>query len=245
MLKSIVTRAKEIYIKEMFTPGLLGLFINPYYFSRKGLYNEIKSNKHYLKGKLLDFGCGAKPYQNLIDVENYIGLDIENNSHNHENEKIDVYYDGLTIPFPDNTFDSYFSSQVLEHISNLEEILQEIIRVLKPKAYLLITVPFVWEEHEIPFDFKRYTSYGIEHTLTNVGFKIVKLKKSTKYVTSIFQLWNNFIYQHVFPKNKFIKLLLTPVFIFPITLLGIFISKLLPRNDSLYLDNIIIAKKPD
>ena len=72
MLKSIVTRAKEIYIKEMFIPGLLGLFINPYYFSRKGLYNGIKSNKHYLKGKLLDFGCGAKPYMTLIDVENYI-----------------------------------------------------------------------------------------------------------------------------------------------------------------------------
>ena len=243
MLKSIVRRAKEIYFKEMFTPRLLGLFINPYYFSRKGLYNGIKSNKNYLKGELLDFGCGAKPYQTLIDVENYIGLDIENSSHNHENEKIDVYYDGLTIPFPDNTFDSYFSSQVLEHVPNSTGILQEVYRVMKHGGHLLVTVPFVWDEHETPYDFNRWTSFGIKELFSQNNFEIIKLEKSSNYIETIFQTWNAYIYQFVFPKNQYTSLILTSLFIAPITLLGIVLSKILPSNNNFYLDNIIVAKK--
>ena len=244
MVKSIVKKAKEIYFKEMFTPGLLGLLINPYYFSRKGLYNGIKSNKHYLKGELLDFGCGAKPYRTLIDVENYIGLDIENSSHNHENEKIDVYYDGLTIPFPDNTFDSYFSSQVLEHVPNSTGILQEVYRVMKHGGHLLVTVPFVWDEHETPYDFNRWTSFGIKELFSQNNFEIIKLEKSSNYIETIFQTWNAYIYQFVFPKNQYTNFILTPLFIAPITLLGIVLSKILPSNNNFYLDNIIVAKKP-
>jgi len=243
MLKSIVTRAKEIYIKEMFTPGLLGIFINPYYFSRKGLYNGIKSNKHYLNGKLLDFGCGSKPYNSLIDVEDYIGLDIENSSHNHENEKIDVYYDGLTIPFPDNTFDSCFSSQVLEHVPNSNSILQEVYRVMNHGGHLLVTVPFVWDEHETPYDFNRWTSFGIKELFSQNNFEIIKLEKSSNYIETIFQTWNAYMYQFVFPKNQYISFILTPFLIAPMTLLGIVLSKILPSNNNFYLDNIIVAKK--
>ena len=194
-------------------------------------------------GKLLDFGCGSKPYRNLIDVEDYIGLDIENSSHNHENEKIDVYYDGLTIPFPDNTFDSYFSSQVLEHVPNSTGILQEVYRVMKHGGHLLVTVPFVWDEHETPYDFNRWTSFGIKELFSQNNFEIIKLEKSSNYIETIFQTWNAYIYQFVFPKNQYTSLILTSLFIAPITLLGIVLSKILPSNNNFYLDNIIVAKK--
>lgn len=194
---------------------------------------------------MLDFGCGSKPYKDLFIVDEYIGLDFDNSGHEHGDENIDYFYDGKELPFEDSSFDSFFSSQVFEHVPNLENILKEIFRVLKPGANLLITVPFVWDEHEIPFDFKRYTSFGINKTLTGAGFKIIDLKKTTNYISTIFQLWNAFIFQYLFPKNKYIKLILTPVFIFPVTLLGLILSKLLPRNNSLYLDNVIIAIKPD
>ena len=53
MIRAVVTKVKRIYFREMFATGLLGLFINPYYFSRTGLYNGLLSNKYYIKGKLL------------------------------------------------------------------------------------------------------------------------------------------------------------------------------------------------
>lgn len=242
-MKKLVLLLKKKIREEEFNPRFLGMLINPWYFSRGSLYKHIKLNSHFLCGRMLDFGCGSKPYKSLFDVDEYVGLDIENSGHSHKNEEIDYYYDGNTLPFEDSSFDSFFSSQVFEHVPNLEQILQEIFRILKPNSHLLITIPFVWDEHEVPFDFKRYTSYGITRTLKESGFKIVILNKTTNYVNSIIQLWNAYIFQYVFPKNRYIRLFLTPFFIFPITLFGIIISKLLPTNNSLYLDNIIIAKK--
>jgi len=240
-----ISSLKNIYWKNNFNPSLLGLLFNPYYFSRRTLYKNIKSNCHLFTGRMLDFGCGSKPYKNLFDVDEYIGLDFENSGHDHTNENVDCYYDGINLPFDNDYFDSFLSSQVFEHVSNLENNLQEINRVLKPNANLLITVPFVWFEHEVPIDFKRYTTFGIKQTLSNAGFEIINVKRSSNYIITIFQLWNAYIYLHVFPKNIYIKLLFNLIFIFPINLLAFVFNILLPKDNSLYLDNIIIAKKPD
>jgi SAM-dependent methyltransferase len=143
MNNSVIYRLEEIYTKAMFTPSFLSVLINPLYFIRKGLYRGVVSKKSYLKGRLLDFGCGSKPYREIIDVQEYIGLDVKESGHSHQNEQIDVYYDGETIPFDNGYFDSIFSSEVFEHISNLEHILNELYRVIKPGGYMLITLPFV------------------------------------------------------------------------------------------------------
>ena len=59
----------QILKKEMFNPRLIGFLFNPFYIIRRGLYKGIKANTNKLKGKLLDFGCGSKPYRELFDVE--------------------------------------------------------------------------------------------------------------------------------------------------------------------------------
>ena len=98
----IIHRIKKIYAREIVKPSLLGIFINPFYFIKKGLYRGVASNKTYMKGKLLDFGCGSKPFKELFDVTDYIGLDIEVSGHPHKNSQVDVFYNGKTIPFEDN-----------------------------------------------------------------------------------------------------------------------------------------------
>jgi SAM-dependent methyltransferase len=240
----MIHKLKQIYTKEKFSPSLLGVFINPYYFCRRGLYKGIDSNKRFMKGRLLDLGCGEKPYKEVFDVREYIGLDIEESGHSHKNEQIDVYYDGKTIPFGNNYFDSIFSSEVFEHIFNLEQILNELHRVIKPGGHMLITLPFVWDEHEIPYDFARYTSFGIEHLLKKNGFEIITIEKTTNYVETVFQIWNVYVNQFVLPSNNFLKVLMTPLFIAPVTIFGIFVSKILPKNKNCYLNNIVVAKKP-
>jgi SAM-dependent methyltransferase len=234
---------KNYYLDQLFRPSFVGIFINPLYFIRNGLYKGILSNKKYLDGKMLDFGCGTKPYKDIIDVREYIGLEIEGIDEAHKNEQIDVYYDGITLPFQDDHFDSVFSSEVFEHVFNLEQILKELNRVLKPGGTLLITLPFVWYEHSVPFDFARYTSFGIIHLLKKNGFAIIVSEKTTNYVETAFQMWTAYIYQYVFPSNKVIKVILTPFFIAPLTILGIFLSKILPRNKDFYHNNIIVARK--
>jgi SAM-dependent methyltransferase len=142
----MIQKLRRWYLKEIFTPSLLGIIINPVYFIRRGLTKGILTNKKYLNGRLLDFGCGDKPYIKLIEVEEYIGLEIETNNPDQISEA-DAYYDGKYIPFKDNHFDSVLSSEVFEHVFNLEQILKELNRVLKPGGHILITIPFVWYEH--------------------------------------------------------------------------------------------------
>ena len=154
----------------------------------------------------------------------------------------DYYYDGKTFPFKESEFDSVVTNQVLEHVFNPDEFLSEINRVLKTKGKLLLTVPFVWDEHEQPFDYARYSSFGLKSLLEKNGFEILDLRKSVNDYSVLAQLFNAYIYK-ITRRNIFIKNLALILILAPITISGIIISKILPNNNDLYLDNIVLAEK--
>jgi SAM-dependent methyltransferase len=57
---------------------------------------------------------------------------------------------GEILPFPDNTFDIVYSSNVLEHVESPEMVLDEAIRVLRPEGILQFVIPNFgswWEGH--------------------------------------------------------------------------------------------------
>jgi ubiquinone/menaquinone biosynthesis C-methylase UbiE len=236
---------KNIWRKESFSPSyLLGLWINPVFIIRKGLINGIKEISSYMKGgKLLDVGCGSKPYKAIFDVDEYIGIDIEVSGHNHNSSDIDKYYDGKVIPYDNNSFDHVFSSEVFEHVFNIDELLNEIHRVLKVGGKFCFTCPFVWDEHEQPYDYARYTSFAIHHLLSKHGFELIKLDKSTSYVETVFQMLSAYVYQNVLPKNNYIRILLTPFVIAPINITGLLFGYILPKNHNFYHNNIVVAQK--
>ena len=238
----MLKKLKKLYKKEQFNPGLLGLFINPFYFARKGLYQNISSLIPRLYGRLLDIGCGSKPYEDLCGVDKYIGLEI-NDEGNRNHSFADVFYDGETIPFDDKSFDSLLSNQVFEHVFNPDRFLKELNRVGKKDALLLLSVPFVWDEHEQPYDYARYTSFGLKYILDKNGFEIIEYKKSNNGVEVIFQLINDYLFKVTITKNVYINLIAILILMAPVNILGLLISKILPKNDDLYLDNIVLAKK--
>ena len=233
---------KQIYTKEQFNPKILGLFINPFYFARKGLYQNVSKLITNLNGKLLDVGCGTKPYENICNVDEYIGLEIDDEG-NRQHNYADVFYDGKTIPFEDKSFDSILSNQVFEHVFNPNQFLKEINRVTKVGGRFLITVPFVWDEHEQPYDYARYSSFGLKHILAENGFEIIEHRKSNNGIEVIFQLINDYLYKVIMTENVYFNLLIIILLMAPINMTGLILSKLLPRNNDLYLDNIVLAKK--
>ena len=234
----------QAYKKQLFQPNIISLFINPFFILRFALNLAIKKEAINLKGKILDFGCGAKPYKSLfINAVEYIGLDIENEGHSHEKEEIDVYYDGKIIPFENEHFDSIFSSEVFEHVFDIDPILDEINRVLKPGGKILISLPFAWNEHEIPNDFGRYTSFGIIHLLEKHGFEIIRLTKSGHFAAVLAQFIPLYIYELIVTKNKYLNLLLNFLFISPFMIIGLVLSFVMPRNRSLYFNNVVLVQK--
>ena len=236
---------KKIWNKEQFYPSvILGIWINPAFIVRRGLINGVREiSSHFSRGRLLDVGCGSKPYEKLFDAVEYIGIDIEVSGHDHSSSKVDKFYDGKKIPFEDKSFDNVFSSETFEHVFNINELLDEINRVLKPGGKLCFTLPFVWEEHEQPYDFARYTSFAAEHLLNAHGFKLIKLTKSTGYIETVMQMLSIYIYQHVLPRNAYLRILLTPLFVSPINIVALVLSKVLPKNTNFYHTNIVIAEK--
>jgi SAM-dependent methyltransferase len=223
---------------------------NPFYFIRRGLYFKIKLYSHELSGRMLDFGCGEKPYQFLFsDVKEYIGVDFEGEGHSHKDENIDVFYDGRNLPFPEAYFDSVFSSEVFEHLFNPEELLPEIRRVMKKGAKIFITCPFVWNEHEVPVDYARYTQFALKHLFEKHGFKILVQDKAGDFMSAIYQMRVLYFSEHFLPsipllgKLKFIVTNIRPVTVLVLNAWFACWHAVLPKRNDLYLNNILLAEK--
>lgn len=220
--------------------------IHQYYFIRKGLYQGIKKHSSRLKGKLIDLGCGSKPYRELFSCDEYIGVDFENPGHPHQNEQIDVFYDGKTIPFPENTFDSALCTEVFEHIFNLPQIIAELNRVLKKDGILLATCPFVWKEHEVPHDYARYTLFALDDLLVKNGFKKIEADKSGNFIEVIVQLQVLFLFDKFYGKvRKFapLRMIFKLLFILIPNSVGTLLSRLFHNDKQMYLNNIVIYQK--
>ena len=207
---------------------------HPLFIIRNGLYNSIVKHQHHLTGKMMDFGCGSKPYQSLFNhVSEYIGVDYSGEGHSHENEEIDIYYNGQMLPFEAEYFDSIFSSEVFEHLFNVEDILFELYRVMKYNGKIFVTCPFVWNEHEVPIDYARYTQFALKYLFEKNGFHIVVMDKSGNYITTLAQML--VLYMLTLKKLRpFIRIT---------NWLAMFLEKRLPKRNDLYLSNIVIAQK--
>jgi len=92
--------------------------------------------------RLLEIGGGSGFQASLLSrcVKQCISIDVKP----HPNPIVPVtIYDGKTLPFDDNSFDVIFSSNVLEHIIDLDDLLCECARVLKPNGMMVHVVPSV------------------------------------------------------------------------------------------------------
>jgi SAM-dependent methyltransferase len=82
--------------------------------------------------------------------------------------------DALALPFADATFDRIIASEVLEHVSDDQQALREVFRVLKPGGTLAATVPswlpeqICWalsDEYHAPFVEGGHVRIYSEHQL--------------------------------------------------------------------------------
>jgi SAM-dependent methyltransferase len=233
---------RSYYRRQMFFPGLIAVLFNPFYFARRNLASAISESSSTIHGNLLDVGCGTKPYRSLFKVEGYRGLDIDSPI-TRERGIADDLYDGKQFPYQGDSFDAVLCNQVLEHVFNPDDFLTEINRVLKPGGKLLLTVPFVWDEHEQPYDYARYSSFGLKALLENNGFKIVRHRKLAADATILFQLTNAYLFKLSQRWPMSLKLLFTGTVMAMVNILGVLAGKLLPNNPDLFLDHIVLAEK--
>jgi SAM-dependent methyltransferase len=126
----------------------------------------------YTKGKVLDIGCGNKPYMPIIDsqITEYIGCDVVQSSQN----VVDILSEATDIPLPDDSFDTIISTQTIEHVAEHQKLVNEAYRLVRPGGYFIVSGPMYWPLHEEPYDFFRFTKHGFIHVLTKAGFSVIE-----------------------------------------------------------------------
>lgn len=143
--------------------------------SRFRLLKEVASfAKSVPHGALiLDAGSGDAPYKSLFRHAKYESADFE--KLNKPYGKTTYVCDLKSIPVKEGRFDFIIFNQVLEHIPEPKLVLHELNRVLKQGGEMLYTGPLFYEEHEQPYDFYRYTQFGLRYLFNATGFEIVRL----------------------------------------------------------------------
>lgn len=145
-----------------------------YYLVYIPLLRELKSAiDKYANGRVIDIGCGNKPHEKKFagKITHYIGCDIVQS----DLQKVDVLCEANNIPLPDNSFDTAFSTQTIEHVEDHQGLVNEAYRLLKPGGVFIVSGPMYWHLHEEPYDFFRFTKYGFNYILQKAGFEMVEV----------------------------------------------------------------------
>ena len=233
---------KKFIEKEKFNPSFLSIFYHPFFFVRREIFCFLKSNSFFLSGTILDFGGGSKPYQSLFkNSQNYFSIEVLGNK---ENLKSDIYYNGSKLPFADNAFDSILCTEVFEHVEKLDDVLDELYRVLKPGGRMIVTTPFMCMEHEMPYDFRRLSFNGLSNLMKENNFKILASQKLLNNFHVFFQTLNFYICQ-VFlkKKTKYLKYIIYFFLAGPINILSLFLNFFLPKADEMYFGTGMVIEK--
>lgn len=243
-----------------FSENLGTTFIHPQFTIIKYQNEAIFEAKRYAKGKLIDIGCGRMPYRKKLEplVDSYTGVDHPEASKLYKSDyKIDVLANAKKLPFKDRTFDIALLIQVLEHVDSPNQVIKEAARVLKPNGILIISVPFFYPLHDMPYDWGRYTSSALKSSVEQADLKILKLKTQGIFFESWLQMLNTFLIKRIndmllnLKSPTIVLLIFMIIFSIPLIILSnviililISLVKIFPKYPDYFpLEYLIIAKK--
>lgn len=130
-------------------------------------------------GILLDIGAADRWIEkHLASDAHYIALDYPVTGRNLYGAWPHVFADAAMLPFPDASFEGVLCLEVLEHVPDPARVMLEIARVLKPGGRTWISMPFLYPVHDAPFDFQRYTEFGLRRDLSRAGMEVDRLQRT-------------------------------------------------------------------
>lgn len=128
---------------------------------------------------LLDAGAGDFHLRHHFPTQTYIGLDIRPRFSGREHAAIQA--DLHCLPLGDSSVDNVVSLEVLEHVRDPSAVLCEVHRVLRPGGQVCFSVPQAGGEHEQPFDYFRYTSFGLRELARASGLEPRSIRMKGHY----------------------------------------------------------------
>ncbi len=212
------------------------------------IYHDLRRRLPEYRGEVLDVGCGLSPYRSLLDskLTRYVGIDISDSAKFDTANPEVVSFDGEHIPFPDNHFDAVICTEVLEHVANFQQLIDEIHRVMKDGAAAIVTVPWSARFHYVPYDFFRFTPSSLSTMFA--GFSESKISPRGTDISVIGSKLVVLWFRNLIPKHKR-RLVWIPLWVItiPLLLVGIGVAHLCTWTGIGSIDDplgyTIVAKK--
>jgi SAM-dependent methyltransferase len=154
-------------------------------------------------GRLLDVGCGDKPFERIFrpHIDAYVGIEngatFSATAANRGRARPDYFYDGNRLPLEDGSFDTVISIQVLEHTPQPRQLVAEMARVLKKGGTLILAAPFSFRLHEEPDDYFRYSPYGLRELCSEAGLVINHVEQVGSLWSLVGHKLNSYLALHV------------------------------------------------
>lgn len=156
--------------------------------SRQGLYEFLNPqfSKIVSGEKVLTIGAGGEVNKLLNEYAQKnqfttVSFDIA------EKMNPDILGDICTHDFEGETFDTIVMSEVLEHLHSPHLGVENVYKALKPGGRFILTTPFIFPIHDRPYDYFRFTKYGLEFLLSE--FEDVTIQERNSALESIDVLW--------------------------------------------------------
>lgn len=211
-------------------------WLHPRHLSLSARLKSVEMFEPFVKGTILDVGCGRKPYRSVFQrATRHVGIDLAGSMHG--NKEVDIFASAMTLPFAPESFDAILCTEVLEHTSDPATAVEELARVVRKNGYVMITVPLLESLHEEPYDYFRFTKHGLAKLVVNTELEIIQLLPLGGTWRSFGQQLSLFIYQALGSKTglsgvQIPRPLLGP----PIVLICAFIQMIAAGLDTIWFD---------
>lgn len=232
----------------------LYFYIAPQFINRYYLYRDIAAACAELRhqGKVLDVGCGDKPYRHLFhDAESYEGIDYAQYSNSKGMGKPGRpdhvfpadYNNTFKLPFRSRSYDHVVSFQVLEHHPEPEKMISEMSRVTREGGTLILSAPFIWGLHEEPHDYMRFTHYALVRMLNKYGYTVRNVRTQGSICSLLITLVTGYCIE-IASINRFLYVCMA--LLYPLLLLIAYASIMLDRifpSGTYHINYVITAVK--
>lgn len=222
---------------------------HPQWMANKAHLKNVKRVCKLQNKKVLEIGCGNSILSQKMQSSNrLIRGDYPATSERYSNLP-HVYFDARQLPIADSSIDVVVVYEVLEHVKDYRLALQEIKRVLCSNGELYLSVPFLYPVHDEPFDYQRFTEFGLKSDMSEMNLELVEYQKYPSAYESIAQLINIIILRAILRSESYSKVLafflivvLYPVLIC-INIVSCVVATILPNEPVFYLGQFLRARK--
>jgi SAM-dependent methyltransferase len=131
--------------------------------------------------EILDLGCGAGDsvdlFSRMFPDSRWHGVDIESSPEVQARTRANANirsFDGVNLPYESETFDLIYCQQVLEHVRHPDQLLPQVMKVLKPGGTFIGSVSYLEPFHSRSIF--NFTPYGLNRVLLDAGLDLVEIR---------------------------------------------------------------------